>query len=582
VKWNRSALAWSLLVFLEWRAAASAPTNTLIFYQVNDTDAATIAAGVVPNLGTLGAGSNYNGVTLTNDLPTNGVLAGAGDRALVCNGADGILAPGTQQLNRTNISNAGGFTYEAWFNWNGGGDINAIIDYAGTEKLIRQETQTGPQMETDNATFDLIGAAAVNQWHYVAVVFTATNTVTSTDSISGIYTFYLDTNTPIGTVTGITINSNGDSLDRTIGVGTHPVTTFTSDFFNGLIYEPRVTLGALSAGSLLFKSTLLVTNLADSGPGTLRAVTAQATTGAIINFAPSLAGQTILLTNGQIPLSNNVVIDASALANGIQVNGNGLSRIFQVASNTRVTLNFLTLTNGNEAFSNTNGGGAIWNLGTLKLNNCIVAGNSADDASQGGGAILSQGSLVINNSTFSGNHADDGFASGGAIASLGSLAISNSTFSGNHANGSAGGGGALNGFATTTINSSTFVGNEANNTGFLGSGAVGNSEGSMTINNSTFFGNTALNNTGGALGDYNGGTLTVNNCTIVGNQAAIAGGIYANAGTLRLTNCIVSLNGEAPGYEFYDDIYGTGITVDAQNILFGPGDIELEDSTSVV
>src|SRR5579863_2407736 len=251
--------------------AARAAQQTLIFYQVNNTDAAQVASGSVPNLGTLGNGTfGGSGVTLSGDLPVNGVAAGYGSASIVCSGAGGILAPGTLQLSRTNIANAGGFTYEAWFKWNGGGNINAIIDYAGTEKLIRPNSEPGPLMETDNATFSLIGAAASNQWHYVAVVFTPTNSL-SGDTISGKYTFYLDTNTPLATVLNITLSSFGDKINRTIGVGTHPVPSFTTDFFNGLIYEPRVTLGALSANQLLFKPTVMVTTTNDQGAGSLRA-----------------------------------------------------------------------------------------------------------------------------------------------------------------------------------------------------------------------------------------------------------------------------------------------------------------------
>lgn len=55
----------------------------------------------------------------------------------------------------------------------------------------------------------------------------------------------------MGTLTGQTITAFGDSLNRTISVGAHPV-GFAGDFYNGQIYEPRVSLGALSAGDLLY------------------------------------------------------------------------------------------------------------------------------------------------------------------------------------------------------------------------------------------------------------------------------------------------------------------------------------------
>src|SRR5579872_863401 len=69
-------------------------------------------------------------------------------------------------------------------------------------------------------------------------------------------------------------------------------------------------------------STFLVTNLGDSGTGSLRAAVAAAdsTSGAVIDFAPSLHG-TITLTSGQLNLSRNVTIDGPG-ANKLTVSGN--------------------------------------------------------------------------------------------------------------------------------------------------------------------------------------------------------------------------------------------------------------------
>ncbi len=84
----------------------------------------------------------------------------------------------------------------------------------------------------------------------------------------------------------------------------------------------------------------IVTNLADSGPGTLRQAVSN-TFGSKITFDPALSGQTILLTNGQIVLTRSVTIDASALANGIRLDGHASSRIFQVTNPANVVLNSL-------------------------------------------------------------------------------------------------------------------------------------------------------------------------------------------------------------------------------------------------
>src|ERR1035438_6904423 len=54
-------------------------------------------------------------------------------------------------------------------------------------------------------------------------------------------------------------------------------------------------------------SAQVVTNTADSGPGTLRSAITNAASGAIITFAPSLSGATITLSN-TLPIYTNLTI----------------------------------------------------------------------------------------------------------------------------------------------------------------------------------------------------------------------------------------------------------------------------------
>src|SRR3954447_4092298 len=55
-------------------------------------------------------------------------------------------------------------------------------------------------------------------------------------------------------------------------------------------------------------STLTVTSAADSGAGSLRADVAAAHNGDTVAFAPSLAGQTITLTSGELLINKNLTI----------------------------------------------------------------------------------------------------------------------------------------------------------------------------------------------------------------------------------------------------------------------------------
>jgi hypothetical protein len=224
--------------------------QAVFHYRVSDSDSATVSGGGVPSVA--GSDGVVSGpVSLSADIPVNGVQAGMGNRSLTFDGGAGVLTPGTRQLLNANIHAAGGFTFEAWFKYTGSGNVNAIIDYAGTEKLVRRAGATGVSMTASGVGDPLIGATDVNEWHYAAVVFTSTGL--SGGDVTGHFTFYLDDNAPTSTLTNQTISDFGDSLNRTIGVGMHPQ-GFGGDYFQGLIYEPRVSLGALTGGQLLFSS----------------------------------------------------------------------------------------------------------------------------------------------------------------------------------------------------------------------------------------------------------------------------------------------------------------------------------------
>lgn len=279
----------------------------------------------------------------------------------------------------------------------------------------------------------------------------------------------------------------------------------------------------LTPGSLL--ASQVVTNTNNTGAGSLRQAIANAGPGEAITFHPSLDGQTITLTSGQLIIDKNLVIDASALPGGITVQ-NGSDRMFQIEPSRTVTMKSLTLANGQCPSA----GGAILNRGgTLTLNRCRLVGNTcANDG--GGGAILNDtgASLTLFRCVLTGNNANG--EPGGAIAtrSVGTVVINSCTIAGNSCNAS---GGAINNLATMTILNSTVSGNAA-----VFSGAIDNF-GTLDITNSTFTGNTADN--GGAI--YNNDTLTLNHSTFSGNSALAAGAI-ATGGTLTLINSIVAGN----------------------------------------
>ncbi len=192
---------------------------------------------------------------------------------------------------------------------------------------------------------------------------------------------------------------------------------------------------------LLFAPTahadiVTVTNLADGDSGSLRQAVSNSVSGDTIVFDSSLSGQSIVLTNGEIVLSNSITIDASGLTNGIQISGNNASRIFNVTSGATVTLKSLTLRDANGVGGGGGDGGALLNYGTTTLDRCTLTANSAGS----GGAIRNAPSAVmtLTQCTLAGNYSSI-YGGGGAIVNYSSLSLLQCTLTGN-SNGGFGGG----------------------------------------------------------------------------------------------------------------------------------------------
>lgn len=241
----------SLTAFSLTTAVLSAQ-STVLHFRTSDTDEAQVTSGTVPGVSPSPNGTVAGSITLSEDIPTEGVPAGVGNRSMSFSSSQVITIPGTRQLSHNAIISAGGFTCETWFKWDGGSVLNAMIDYAGTEKF-RISTDTGIlDFNFDAGSgFQELGSPVIGQWHYTAVVFEHDGApVDVNQRIYGTLTWYFDSNEPAGSVAA-TKDDFGDSLNRTIGVGGHPL-GFGADFFSGLLFEPRVTLGALDSSQLLY------------------------------------------------------------------------------------------------------------------------------------------------------------------------------------------------------------------------------------------------------------------------------------------------------------------------------------------
>lgn len=277
---------------------------------------------------------------------------------------------------------------------------------------------------------------------------------------------------------------------------------------------------AIAAVPAAQAATFTVTNLDDSGPGSLRQAVLDANGAAgadVIQFQAGLTGS-IVLSSGQLLVSDSVDIQGPGAAD-LAVTGLGDSRLFYLYSGQAVidvTISGLTLAGGNA-----NVGGAIADLGeNLVLDSVVVTGNVASVDVEGGG---DGGGL---------------WAEGGDGNSM-SLTIRDSTISGNIAGRNGGGIEIDNAGGPVLIENSTISGNDAVNGGGISLFSLGD----MTILNSTISGNTAGIDGGGLLVGGFYGYLSILHTTVADNSAGVTGGgLFVSPGPVQGRNSIFGDN----------------------------------------
>ncbi len=151
-------------------------------------------------------------------------------------------------------------------------------------------------------------------------------------------------------------------------------------------------VGIFLSAANVSAATWTVTNVRDSGPGTLREAVGEAQNGDTIVFDRSV--RTIVLSSGEIVVARSVTIEG---AKGVAIMSNFSSRAFNVLANAALTLTQVSLTQNQSSGS----GGAIFNAGTLNLNRVYIYENYAAN----GGAIYSRDTLSVDNSTIAANTA---------------------------------------------------------------------------------------------------------------------------------------------------------------------------------
>jgi beta-glucanase (GH16 family) len=266
---------------------------------------------------------------------------------------------------------------------------------------------------------------------------------------------------------------------------------------------------------------LVVTNLNDGGPGSLREALSLIADGGTITFDPGLAGGTMTLTSGQLTIGKSVTIDA-ADAPELVLSGGGSSRVVEVGAATVVAMNDLVIRDGAAAPQ----GGGILNFGDLSLDRVVVTDNTENSAGPpsfdlGGGGIYNGDGAVLNltDSTVSDNTSVN--QPGGGIYGFfnSTINITRSTVSGNLSGDVAGG---LRLLSNGTIVNSTFSGNTS--TAWHG-GGIFHTDGNLTVTNSTFTGNVAPGGTASGILVATFGapaSATLTNNVLEGNGGAFA------------------------------------------------------------
>ncbi|HEX3797701.1 MAG TPA: carboxypeptidase-like regulatory domain-containing protein [Verrucomicrobiae bacterium] len=319
-----------------------------------------------------------------------------------------------------------------------------------------------------------------------------------------------------------------------------------------------------------------------------------------------------IVLNGLQSIAGNIILEAQTNFN-VTIQGPTSSRtashMFQVQSNVTFTMENLIISGGvsrgtnganggpgvNNSFkvggNGTNGtsggfgfGGAVYNLGTNIVINCIFLTNSATGGNGGNGG--GGGSSGVSTGGNGGSGGNGGFASGGAIYNLGTLVLSNCTFAGNGTIAGNGGTGGTNGAGGTA-----YAGGGGG--GGLALGAAIYNQGKAFIQACTFDfnfcegGNSQTaggapggngNGPAGAIGGSADGAgiysvgasanIQMINCTFSQNVAIGGGGGNGGVGTVLAG--AAGNGGNGAGAAVFND---TGSVVAATNCTFAEGSV---------
>ncbi len=305
-------------------------------------------------------------------------------------------------------------------------------------------------------------------------------------------------------------------------------------------------------------ANFIVTNLNNSGAGSLRDAVTKANANADADTITFAVGGTITLTS-ELALTNDVTIDGDINGDDkadVVISGGNTTRIInQSGASTDVQLLSLTLANGNATGPNPDGGAILVNYGSLLIGNTTLRNNVAGDD---GGAIRTQGTvLTIYNSLLHTNSA----AHGGALY--------------------------IDGATTTTIYSSTIHNNIASVNGggvYIDGGNTLNLTQSTVTSNSADADNNGSGDGGGIFLFSATESMNIINTVVASNfDAAVANDVRGTIGNsnhsvfgaaVTITNNVASLqNVGNPGLNSLSERGGTVLSQNmiAESVLINAG-----------
>lgn len=317
----------------------------------------------------------------------------------------------------------------------------------------------------------------------------------------------------------------------------------------------KIKLIAISVAMVLSTQIVLAEDLINDFGGLKDALKNATGSSVTVKLGSDISATAPITTGG-----SNTPKSVTILGEGKKYRSTTLA--FDVKPNTTLTLNNITLDTIQHASS---WGGAMYNEGTLNLDNVTFNNNIAKTSKAvGGGAmalVATNGNAVsttIKNSTFTNNSTESSPSydnNGGAIYVYGTsglvgdntLDISDSLFESNHTN-KTGGAIGVNNLGPSDfeieIKDTTFTKN--NSTGYGGAidvttGGTGNV--TINLNHATFNSNESSGSDGGAIA-YEKGNITSNiiNSTFKNNTANNGGAIYNGIKNLTISNTIFDGN----------------------------------------